>query len=228
MVSTHLKHIKLNHFPKVRGENKKYLKPPPSCLFLCEAPLFKLTTWTWFLSYKSQRLGFHLDWILGCGGFHDRSICATAGGNFRWLWCFQGHGDVGHGCAGGTSKISPVELPKWQKLGELATHPGKNTQTNTNSSNKIWTMSKSSVENIREQFSNPSAVKSTHLACFLIWKLCWKNQPDSTVFLNVQRKREIWHSWTIVKFSWITFFVAKRFTKEISNTQPTNQRRNKK
>ena len=28
---THLKNmlVKLDHFPKVRGENKKYLKPPP-------------------------------------------------------------------------------------------------------------------------------------------------------------------------------------------------------
>ena len=33
MVATHLKNvsqIKLDHFPKDRGENKKYLKPPPS------------------------------------------------------------------------------------------------------------------------------------------------------------------------------------------------------
>ena len=35
VVSTHLKNmiVKLDHFPKVRGENKKYLKPPPSCWF---------------------------------------------------------------------------------------------------------------------------------------------------------------------------------------------------
>ncbi len=35
VVSTHLKNmlLKLDHFPKDRGENKKYLKPPPSFCF---------------------------------------------------------------------------------------------------------------------------------------------------------------------------------------------------
>ena len=38
MVSTHLKHmlVKLNHFPKDRGENKQCSKPPPSHLTIIQ------------------------------------------------------------------------------------------------------------------------------------------------------------------------------------------------
>ena len=171
---------------------------------------------------QSQRLGFHLDWILGCGGFHVRSICATAGGNCRWLWCFQGHGDVGHGCAGGTSKISQGwNLQSDKILGELATHPDKNTQTNTNSSNKIWTMSKSCVEN---SFLTHLQWNLPIWHAFLNWKLCWNNLPAATVFLKRPTKTGNKHS--TVERLWnsvgLHFFVAKRFTKEISNTQTTN------
>ena len=122
--------------------------------------------------------------------------------------------------------VVPPRFHRWnfqsdKKLGELARNPDKNTQTNTNSSNKIWTMSKLSVENIRE----------THLQRNLpIWhafKLRCKNLPDSTVFLNVQRKRETWHSWTIVKLSWITFFCSKKI-RQGNVEYPTNQWRNTK
>ena len=45
---THLKNmlVKMDHFPRVRGENKKYLKPPPSSLshYL---PGFKKTSFRW-------------------------------------------------------------------------------------------------------------------------------------------------------------------------------------
>ena len=65
--------------------------------------------------YKSQHLSFHSDWILGCGGFHV-SVRATAG-YLRWLWCFKGHVDVGHGCAVRTVRTSKVSLGVFQSEG---------------------------------------------------------------------------------------------------------------
>ena len=52
VASSHLKYIsvKLNHLPKFRGENEKYLKPPTSCVVVS----IGIQTFTWeMVGWKS-------------------------------------------------------------------------------------------------------------------------------------------------------------------------------
>ena len=165
----------------------------------------RLDSWLWWLSWQ-----VHL-----CHGRWQLPLALVLPGpRGRWAWMCRWYLQD---FTGGTSKVTK----NWGNLQEIQTRTHKQTQI-------LQTKYEPCLNYLSRTFENNF---ETHLQRNLpIWhafKLRCKNLPDSTVFLNVQRKRETWHSWTIVKLSWITFFCSKKI-RQGNVEYPTNQWRNTK